>query len=119
MSPSIIGPYDQGPCKWVKAAAGQTRYPTDDQGGGTATAASSRTVGKQVSLSHIVITSDVNAGDVVEVVDDAGTALAGLSFTLDTGQKVIPLNAEIIVAAATATAIGLKATNCDATLFYR
>lgn len=115
MSTSKIGPYDNGPCKWVAAAAGQTRYPTDDQGGGTATAGSAKVAAPATVFSHIIVTSDVNAGDKVEIVDLVGTTIPGLSFTLDAGQKVIPLNVEYL----TGTTSGLKCTSCDATLFYR
>lgn len=66
--------------QWVLGVAGATRYPTDGQGGATATAANSALVNaKKVEILGFVLTTP--AAVAASVVDNSGSTIAGLTMT--------------------------------------
>lgn len=68
--------------RWVLGGFGTTVYPTDGQGGSTATATSSALHNvKSVEIVGFLVNS-FDATTVVEVVDSAGTTLPGMTFPI-------------------------------------
>ena len=71
-------------CDWMLGVAGATRFPTDGQGGATATASSGGLV--NVNTVQIVgVLVSVAAAGAITLVDRTSTAIPGLTVTLVAG----------------------------------
>lgn len=103
--------------RWVLGTAGASRFPTNGQGGATATAGSSQLVNaKAVRIVGILVT--VAAAVTVTPCDGSGTAIPGLTITSTTTPAYYGYGDEGVLY--TGGNVGITCgAGLTATLFYR